>query len=107
MPTSTFLRIVRTTGLGLAIALGATSARAHSAAPRVIKAASTPTVRFISPQDLYARLQRHEPVVIGDVRRPLAFGRRHIQGALDLPRGTMKAWGPKLSKKELVVLYCG
>lgn len=54
-----------------------------------------------------AALQRRgQRVVIGDVRKLNAYQKRHIKGALSLPRKEVDAWRPKLKPTDTVVLYC-
>lgn len=75
----------------------------------VAKAPTLPragTPAFLTPQEVRQLMQAGMPVHIGDVRKANAYERRHIQGALSLPRNDMKSWGPKLSKEQLLVLYC-
>lgn len=61
---------------------------------------------FLTPQEVHELAAAGVPVRFGDVRKAASYERRHIQGALSLPHKDLKTWGPKLSKKELVVLYC-
>lgn len=61
---------------------------------------------FLTPQEVHALMQAGVPVRLGDVRKASFYARRHIQGALSVPRAELSSWGPKLSRKELVVLYC-
>lgn len=63
--------------------------------------------QMLTPRELAYRLAKGRPTIVADVRRANAFKRRHIKGAQSLPHVSLKAWGPKLTKKDLVVLYCG
>lgn len=70
----------------------------------VLSKPGTPGV--LTPQEVHQLMQAGVPVRIGDVRKANAYERRHIQGALSLPRKEIKTWGPKLSKEEMLILYC-
>lgn len=80
------------------------AAKAPAAAPVALPQPGKPG--FLTPQQVHGLMQAGVPVRIGDVRKANAYERRHIQGALSLPRKEIKTWGPKLSKEELLVLYC-
>ncbi|HEY9854696.1 MAG TPA: rhodanese-like domain-containing protein [Stenomitos sp.] len=69
-----------------------------------LRHASTPG--FLTPKEVYDFMQAGVKVRIGDVRKVSNYERKHIQGALSLPHADFKTWGPKLSRDELVVLYC-
>lgn len=61
---------------------------------------------FLTPEEVHALAQAGVPVRFGDVRKAASYERKHIQGALSLPHKELATWGPKLTKDELVVLYC-
>lgn len=61
---------------------------------------------FLTPQSVHQLMQAGMTVRIGDVRKASSFDRRHIQGALSLPHQELQTWGPKLSKEEMLILYC-
>lgn len=59
-----------------------------------------------TPAELANRLALQERWVIGDVRRPASYARRHIRGAVSLPGNELARWAPRLDKRVGVVLYC-
>jgi rhodanese-related sulfurtransferase len=62
--------------------------------------------KFMTPKEVVQRMKRGQSIVIGDVRKEDAFNIRRIQGAKSLPGQEIAAWGPKLSAKDFLVLYC-
>lgn len=88
-------------------------AQTPSAQPPTAQTAAKPPVMpqpgqpgFLTPQEVHQLMQAGVTVRIGDVRKVNAYERRHIQGALSLPRKDITTWGPKLSKEEMLILYC-
>lgn len=61
---------------------------------------------FLTPEEVHGYMQAGVPVRLADVRKAASYERRHIQGALSVPHKELASWGPRLSKAELVVLYC-
>jgi len=61
---------------------------------------------LLTAQQVVDRIKKGLPTVIADVRKPNAFHRRHIHGAVSLPHHTLKQWAGTLNQKPLFVFYC-
>lgn len=61
----------------------------------------------MDPSDLRAALDAGEAVVVVDARRPEAFAREHIPGAVNLPHREMNETSARdLDRSTLYVVYC-
>jgi rhodanese-related sulfurtransferase len=61
----------------------------------------------IDPSDLFEAMNNGERIVPVDARRPYAFGKEHIPGAINIPHRTMNAENTKTLRKDvLYVTYC-
>jgi rhodanese-related sulfurtransferase len=61
----------------------------------------------MDPSDLFEAMNNGEKIIPLDARRPEAFDREHIPGALNLPHRTMNADSTKDLRKDVVyVSYC-
>lgn len=61
----------------------------------------------IDPSDLHEALEKGERIVVVDARRPDAYARGHIPGAVNIPHRTMtKATTRDLDRRALIVAYC-
>ncbi len=61
----------------------------------------------IDPWDLNEALERGDKIILVDTRKPEAYGRSHIPGAVNIPHRTMS--GPMtahLDKSALIVTFC-
>lgn len=59
------------------------------------------------PSDLFEAMNNGEKIVPVDARRPAAFAREHIPGAINIPHRTMNAENTKTLRKDvLYVTYC-
>lgn len=78
---------------------------AQGAAP----AASTPAAveaPRVTSKEAYARLQQGEAMVIVDVRSESAYAAGHIEGAINIPWGSLKDRYSELPKDKTILLYC-
>ncbi len=71
----------------------------------VLEAEKTP-MPMVTPQEVKAKLDRGERLLLADVRGASSFKSRHITGAQSMPASEMDAWGPKLGPETLTVFYC-
>ena len=61
----------------------------------------------IDPSDLFEAMNNGERIVPVDARRPYAFAKEHIPGAINIPHRTMNAENTKTLRKDvLYVTYC-
>lgn len=61
----------------------------------------------MDPSDLFDALEAGEDIVVIDARKPDAFERERIPGAINLPHRTMNAESTAgLSRSTLYVTYC-
>lgn len=61
----------------------------------------------MDPSDLFEAMNNEEKIIPLDARRPEAFDREHIPGALNFPHRTMNADSTKDLRKDVVyVSYC-
>jgi rhodanese-related sulfurtransferase len=61
----------------------------------------------MDPSDLFEAMNNGEKIIPLDARRPEAFAREHIPGALNFPHRTMNADSTKDLRKDVVyVSYC-
>src|SRR5687768_11533733 len=59
------------------------------------------------PSDLFEAMNNGERIVPVDARRPAAFAKEHIPGAINIPHRTMNAENTKALRKDvLYVTYC-
>ncbi len=62
-------------------------------------------VERIAVGELRLKLERGEPLVVGDVRAPAVFARGHIPGSVCLFLREVEAWAPTIPQDREVVLY--
>lgn len=61
----------------------------------------------VTPQDVKARMDRGDAVLMADVRTPRSFQREHIEGAVSLPIAEVSQTNKvNLPKDRWIVLYC-
>ena len=61
----------------------------------------------IDPSDLFEAMNNGEKIIPVDARRPAAFAKEHIPGAINIPHRTMNAENTKSLRKDvLYVTYC-
>jgi rhodanese-related sulfurtransferase len=61
----------------------------------------------IDPSDLHEALGEGGHVIVVDARRPQAYARGHIPGAVNIPHRTMsKLTTDRLDRDALIVSYC-
>ena len=61
----------------------------------------------IDPSDLFEAMNNDERIVPVDARRPVAFAKEHIPGAINIPHRTMNEENTKSLRKDvLYVTYC-
>ena len=61
----------------------------------------------MDPSDLFDAMNNGEKIIPVDARRPEAFAREHIPGALSFPHRTMNAESVKELRKDVIyVTYC-
>lgn len=61
----------------------------------------------IDPSDLFEAMNNGERIVPVDARRPAAFAKEHIPGALNIPHRSMNTENTKSLRKDvLYVTYC-
>ena len=61
----------------------------------------------IDPSDLFEAMNNGERIVPVDARRPVAFAKEHIPGAINIPHRTMNEENTKSLRKDvLYVTYC-
>lgn len=60
----------------------------------------------VAPQELQARLQAGEKLVIVDVREPWEYAQGHIRGAQLLPLGALPQAAASLPREATIVLVC-
>ena len=59
------------------------------------------------PSDLFEAMNNGEKIVPVDARRPVAFAKEHIPGAINIPHRTMNVENTKSLRKDvLYVTYC-
>ena len=62
-------------------------------------------VERIAVGEVRLKLERGEPIVVGDVRAPAVFARGHIPGSVCLFLREADAWAPTLPQDRELVLY--
>lgn len=61
----------------------------------------------VTPQDVQARIQRGDNVLMADVRHPRSFLREHIEGAVNFSIAEVSQTNKvDLPKDRWIVLYC-
>jgi thiosulfate sulfurtransferase len=60
----------------------------------------------IGPVALHAKLHRGEPVVIVDVRSPVAFAKQHLPGARNIPDAALDQSASSLNPSQTIAIYC-
>lgn len=61
----------------------------------------------VTPQDVQARIQRGDAVLLADVRSPRSYQREHIEGAVSFPIAEVSQTNRvDLPKDRWIVLYC-
>jgi len=61
----------------------------------------------IDPSDLFEAMNNGERIVPVDARRPVAFAKEHIPGAINIPNRSMNEENTKSLRKDvLYVTYC-
>lgn len=77
--------------------------------PRGAETSPQPSAPFqvvrITPQEVRARMDRGESLLIADVRGPGSYDLTHIEGAVSLPGAEVQEWAPKLDKEQTIVFY--
>jgi rhodanese-related sulfurtransferase len=65
-------------------------------------------VANIGRDDLQARMDRRDPVILLEVLAPQYYRHSHLPGALNLPPGKVAEMAPDLlpDKEAEIVLYC-
>jgi len=62
----------------------------------------------ISTEDLRARLERKDPIILVETLAPERYREAHLPGALNIPPDQIKQLAPKLlpNKSAEVITYC-
>ena len=61
----------------------------------------------MDPSDLFDALNENQKVIVVDARKPHAFEKEHIPGAINFPHRTMNETSTReLNKDFLYVVYC-
>ncbi len=57
-------------------------------------------------EELKARVDNGEAIVIGDTRTQPEYDRRHIAGAISIPARNVEDHLPDLPRDQAIILYC-
>jgi predicted sulfurtransferase len=78
--------------------------------PRALAPGEIPThedqVPRITPEELKARLDAREKIVIVDSRAQKPYDVRHIAGAISMPLAQVEERADELPKNRTIVFYC-
>lgn len=60
----------------------------------------------ISPEELYEKLKKYDPLVLVDVRSPEEFSQWPLYGSINIPLATLDRARAKLSRKKTIITFC-
>lgn len=63
-------------------------------------------MKSIQPQDVLAKLQKKEPIVLLDVREPSEVSQGKVPGSINIPLGLLSFRTHELSKETSYVVLC-
>lgn len=78
----------------------------HGLNPSLETVTNPDDVLRITPQDLHARLEAGEGIIVVDARASAAYRQQHIESALSIPLAELEARYQDLPKGKEIVFYC-
>lgn len=63
-------------------------------------------MRYLTPAELKAMIDKGDPIQIIDTRDPIKFEECHIPGAINIPQIDLPEKADMISRQDPVILYC-